>query len=383
LESLPDESSSIESSPIESSPIESSSIERWWHAYGAADGAERLRLVREKLESIAPDDEWFKALFPEAILDLESKLPEEEYVAFLEELRTKHSEVFRTAAEWHAHSMVFYYVAEARWLDVDRTITHFAEDLSKVHESFFSIMSIIRLANRREATQQLIDAAFSLDLSEELMPWALDELMQWALFEPYQNCVNAGCTTGAMDAVYDYAVKIGMNQSRQMRDHQREFAKHLAGRADAWSRDVLLKDDRRRGRRFYLLGADFLRWLCESRGIEPLVADELRLILLDIIDCMECSPTTLLLRLRRQDLEPALAAKVGFMSLDRAHAPAGIVAIRQFYDFLAASELIEPSVQKSAHALTYVLWKDVKRALKDDWRHYQFLERYLPHLTDA
>jgi len=357
---------------------ESTPIENWWEDYLAAAAAEQLRMVRDKLETVYPDDEWYEALFPEAIHELEKGLSEAEYVAFLEELRTTRPGVFSESEDWHARSMAFFYIAEERWQDLDRAMRQFADGMSQVHEAFFSVVSMIRLAGRVDASQRLIDAAISPDTFGDLMPRAVNELIEWAMFSRYQACVQAGVTDEAIDAVYQYSLEIGCKKSRQVRRDQRDVVLRLAGRADAWNRDELLADDGDAGRRVYLLAVDFMRWLCESRGFEPLVADELRRILVSTVDDMECRPTALFRGLRRNEFEPALARKLGFMSLNRAHAPAGIVAMRHFYDFLGEFEFVDPQVCKSARLVCYVLWKKLKRAMKDSWQHYRFLERYLP-----
>ena len=353
-------------------------IDKWWEGYLAAEGAERLRMVREKLAAVSSHDEWYESLFPEAVFELENALPGGEYVAFLEELHALRADVFNQGADWHVRSMAFYYIAEERWQDLDRAVQQFADGISEVHEAFFSVVSLIRLAGRVKAAQYLVDAAFSLDTFGDLMPWAVNELIEWAMFARYQACLQSGATDEAIDSVYHYSLEIDSEDSQQARQTTRDFALRLAGKAEAWNRDELLKGDRNIALRIYLLGADFMRWLCLSRGFEPLVADELRRILMSTIDNMECTPAALFRGLRRNEFEPALARKLGLMSLDVAHAPAGIVAMRHFYDFLAESELVEPRRRDSAQSVCYVLWKELKRALQDDWRQYQFLEQYLP-----
>jgi len=210
------------------------------------------------------------------------------------------------------------------------------------------------------------------------MPYAIDELIEWAMFARYQACVEAGATDEAIDAVYRYSLAIGCDESEQVRRTQRDFVLRLAGKGAPFQRDQFRKANRETGRRVYLLTADFQRWLGVSRGFDPVVADELRRILLRTIDGMECKPTALLSGLRRTDFEPAVARKLDFMSLDRAHAPAAVVAMRHFYDFLAESELVDAETARSAHSVCRDLWKELKRVMNDEWQKYRFLEKYLP-----
>ena len=353
-------------------------IDDWWEKYEAADGKERLRMTREKLETVQPDDEWYEAIVPEAISELEGPLSEAEYVAFLEELHMTRPDVFAESADWNVRSMAYFYVAEERWEDLDRVIVRFADEMTETSEAFYSLMSLVRLVGRAGPTQRLIDATISLKTFAELMSWAVNTLIEWALFTRFQACVQAGATDEAIDQLYRHSLEIGCEDSKRARKDQRDFVLHLAGKCEPWTRDELIKDDRHTGNRIYLLTADFMRWLCQSRNFEPLVADELRRILVSTIENLECHPTTIFRDLRRADLEPAVARKLAFMSLDTSHAPAGVIVFQHFYDFLAEHELIDPGTSKSAHSVCHALWKELKRTMKDEWRHYKFLEAYLP-----
>lgn len=53
------------------------------------------------LTTVSPEDAEYKDFFPEAIDELESKLPGEQYVAFLEELYETRHDVFSLSADWH------------------------------------------------------------------------------------------------------------------------------------------------------------------------------------------------------------------------------------------------------------------------------------------
>ncbi len=353
----------------------------WWDQYELADGQGRLRLVREKLETSRLDDEWFEAIC-DAVSELQGAVSEAEYVAFLEELRTSHPDVFAESEDWHTLSMASWYLAEERWEDLDRVVFALADTMTRLGEALFALVSLIRLAGRAEAAQRLVGAAISLD-DRDLMPSGAEQLLNWALFPAYQACARQGATDDAIEELYRYSIEIGCRDSEKSRKAEQAFVRHLAGKGKTWTRDELLKDERRAGRRVYLLAVDLMRWLCEARGFEPMVADELRSVLVDTINDMECKPIALFRGLTREDLEPALARNLHPLSLQTAHAPAGIVAMRHFYDFLDDRKLVEAAQRDSVRSLCDVLWNDMKRAMEKDWPHYRFLQRYLPATAES
>ncbi len=127
------------------------------------------------METVTADDDVFQHLFPEAVFELESKLPGRQYVAFLEELYETRREVFSLSADWTVRSMVFEYLAQERLDDVDRVALALATNLQEIGEPFFSLLSTIRLAGRADAAQALINAAIGKMDDSSLMYWAVDE----------------------------------------------------------------------------------------------------------------------------------------------------------------------------------------------------------------
>ena len=353
-------------------------MEDWWEHFTNAGGSEQLRMFRDKLETMQAGDEWYEYLVPEAVNELENKLSEAEHVAFLEDLWVTHPVVFAESAEWHVCSLAFFYTAQARWEDLDRVVLGYADEMAKVEEPFFVLMSLVRLTGRAQAAQRLIDATMSLNALSKLMPWAIDKLIEWAMFARYQACVQAGATDEAIDAVYRYSLDIGCEESEKRRSNQHDFALRLAGKGVPFQRDQFRKDNQETGRRVYLLTADFLRWLDMSRGFDPLVADELRRIVVETINDMERKPADLLSGLRRTDLEPVVARKLHILSLDKLRAPATILAMWHFYDFLAESGLADAKTAQTAGRVCRDLWKELRRAMNDQWQTYRFLERYVP-----
>ena len=356
-----------------------SPIDRWWNDYSGADGPQRLQMTRDKLLTVSLDDDWFESLFPEAISDLRRELPECEYVAFLEELCDEHPDVFALDADWHASSMVSYYISEGRMEDVDRATKALASMVKNVSSPFFSLISLVRLAGRAEAAQRLMEAVTPLIDELDLMPWAIDELIELTLFEPVQACIRAGTTDEAIEKVFQMSIAFGAKDTIANREIQRNHIAHIAGTSEKiWSRDELLAADKNAGREIYVLLYDYMRWLCEKRDFQPIVADELRRILADTVNNLKCEPNALLRGLKRADFEPALVRKLDFMSLTPFHAPAAIVAMRHFYDFLHAHDLVDTQTRETAHTVCYVLWRTLKKVMAKEWDKCRFLEAYLP-----
>ena len=106
------------------------------------------------------------------------------------------------------------------------------------------------------------------------------------------------------------------------------------------------------------------------------MADELRRLVITAIDGIDCPFNGLLAGLGRRDFEPYLARKLGFMSLDRIHAPATIVAMKHYYDFLQELELVKPGNWQKSQSVCDALWQELRRALKNEWPSYRFLEQY-------
>lgn len=362
---------------LEPDPDTLSPIDGCWKEYSNADGPERLQMTREKLTTVSRDDDWFNALFPEAITELETKLPDSQYVAFLEQLRDEYPDVFELAADWHTRSMVFHYVSEGRLEEIDRAAEFLAARMASISDPFFSLISMVRLAGCAEAAQKLIDAAMPLIENSDLIDWAVDELIELAMHGPFQTCIEAGATEEAIEAAFRKSLTLGVKDTRDNRAIQRKRIALMAGTSKkAWNRDELLAAGRNASQMFPDLLWDATRWLCRERGFQPIVADELRRILVETINHMDCDPNVLLRGLKRSDFEPVLVRYLGFLSLSRFHAPAAVVAMGHFYDFLHAHDLVDSRICSTAHDVCYVLWRAIKNAMAQGWEKCRFLESY-------
>jgi hypothetical protein len=342
-------------------------------------------MTREKLATLSRDDDSFDSFFPESIDELQNELSGREYVAFLEQLRDDYSEIFAMSLDWNTRSMVFQYIAEGRMADIDRAADYLANRMEEISAPLFSLISVIRLAGQAEAAQRLIDAAEPLIAKSDLMGWAVDDLIEWSMFGLVQACLESGATDEGMEVVYQKSLGLGMDDTKSNRTCQRERISRLAGICKKpWTREELLALDNKELReQLYLLLFDYVRWLTQIRGFQPVVADELRCILAHRIVRMKGSPSDLFRGLRTKNFEPALAEKLQFLSLEPFHAPAAVVAMRLFYDFLLAHDLVDKRTCDTAHDVCYVLWRTLKKVMTKDWGQYRFLEAYLPSPTTA
>jgi hypothetical protein len=210
--------------------------------------------------------------------------------------------------------------------------------------------------------------------------WAVEEILEWALFSPYQQCVTAGVTDEALEALHVAALDLGIEDDEQSRANRRDMAQHLAGVSDKkWVKDELISSKTKATRKVFLLGVDYQRWLSQERALPPIVADEFRRLVHKAMAGMECSFGSLLVGLGRHPFDRYLAEKLGFMSLTRIVAPATIIAMRHYYDFLKELELVTAKSWKKSQSVCDLLWGQLKDAISDDqWRTFAFLEQYMP-----
>ena len=354
-----------------------SPIEQWWEQFESAEGQKRLEMLREKLASPL-DEDWREALFPEAVHELERKLAEDQYVAFLEELQGEHPDLFALDSHWHIHTLVCHYIPEGRWEEVDQAVEVLATQIDEIPDPLFSLLSLLRFAGRAEAVQRLLDAIMPRIHNSDLMPWAIEELVRLALFGPTQACVEAGATDEALEELFQKSVGFGLEATENNRAIQRRNIAHIAGTSQqVWTREGLLAAGEDAGREVNCLLHEFMGWLCRNRGYQPIVADELRRVLVQTINQMECEPNALLRGLKRSNFDAALAKKLDFMSLTPFHAPAAIAAMRLLYDFLQSRSLVDEPTRDTAHKVCYVLQKDVDKAISKEWKSARFLKRFV------
>jgi len=357
---------------------EESELIRWWHNYAAANGKTRLAMTRDQLDTISPGENVHTSYFPEAILELESQLPSRDYVAFLEEIRESHHDVFRKNSDWFTRSMLHEYLACDRKSDVDRAVAVLSSELPELSQPFFSLVSTLRLAGRAEAAQSLLDAAAKKLNESELQPWAVNDINRWEMFRYLHECVCSGGSKESYKALLQAAVTKRHGGMPRQDPDWRTIIRHLSGQSEkTWNWHDFSERQPNASENLCRLGFDFQYWLTTERDITPVAADEFRLLVMALIDDFQRPLQPCLTSVTRGDIEPFVASKLSYLSLAQIQAPATLVALKNFYDFLLEVDLITRANWIQAQTLCDRLLADVEHAFGMMWPICRFLDDYL------
>jgi hypothetical protein len=367
------------------SSLEAWKIKDWWDDFSDMGVEKRLGMVREVLQTAAPDGEWCTGVFPDAILKLELGLVPERYAEFFEELLDSRPDVFDKGAIWYLFSAAAACISSDRDDLLERMASRVASVTKKVDDPHFAVISILRLGGHERAAQLVLDAVIPVMRTSGVMPWGINQLIEWSMFEPNQRCTAAGVTEEAIKESYQVVKRLLCDDIKIARRAHRTIVNHWAGKTErTWTlQDFSLPEPNRAGHHVYLLLIDFMRWLSECRGLPPIVSDEFRSILMQCCDAMDGPVTTFLTGLKRGDIEPHLAGKLSFLCLDRIHAPAGVVGMLYLYDFLRERGIVEWAAHKSTASMLNELWKELRQGMDYEWHRYAFLERWLPPAPKA
>jgi hypothetical protein len=363
-----------------SSEREGLSLNDWWEDFYEGSVEKRLRMVREVLETTAPDGEWCMEVFSDAISKLREGLGPERYAALLEEVLDSRPDFFDMDAVWYLYHAAGACISSGRDDLLERMASRVASVTTEVDEPHFAVISILRLGGQERAAQLVLDAVIPVMRTSGVMPWGINQLIEWAMFEPNQRCAAAGVTEEAIEESYQVVEHLLCDDIKLARGAYRTIVTHWAGKAEKnWTlQDFTLPETNRAGHHVYLLLIDFMRWLSECRGLPPIVSDEFRSVLMQCGDAMDGPVTRFLTGLKRQDMEPHLAGKLDFLSLDRIHAPAAVVGMLYLYDFLRERGIVEGAAHKSTASMLNKLWKELQQLMDYEWHRYAFLERWLP-----
>lgn len=83
------------------------------------------------------------------------------------------------------------------------------------------------------------------------------------------------------------------------------------------------------------------------------------------------------LALQEERLDRYLAGLLGPLSMHCLRAVATLLAMRHFYGFLAATNIIDKGEHRRAKRICDDLWSRLQQRLADSWSDYAFLNRYL------
>ncbi|MCH5376130.1 MAG: hypothetical protein JJ992_19335 [Planctomycetes bacterium] len=357
-------------------PIPTDPLERWWYEYRRADGATKIQMLREKLPLVEQDPEQRELFLPEAFDDLADSLSLDDHARLLEEIRLDYPQVFESQLEWNLFFLSFRYVDEARWDAMEELTGRLAERMTKIGTTYFPLVSLLRLAGRDAAAQQLVDAGLRCLDPFDLMPWAMAELFEWATFPLYERCLQEGLSEEIFQEIDRRAIRMTATPSETTREAQREIARRKRGEGEPWTRERLSQDDDDLAQHVYFMYFDYARWLGERHGVPPVAADELRMLLPNAFDGRSWQLNGFLHGIDRQGFGRNLRPYLGYPSLNRARGPALVLAVHWLFDFLDESKLIDPPVRTVSQRICKDVWTDLQRIMGDNWRKYRFLERY-------
>jgi hypothetical protein len=358
-----------------SDAAENPRIKQWWNDYMTAESGRRLVMVQEKLGEDL-HEEWREAIFPESVFEAESDVEPAEYVTLLETLAEHHRDLYRLGLPWFLRSRVSHYLATDQPLRIGQAVTADVADMEATDEPFYGTLSMLRLAGLASAADELAEAGFRRVDEGQLMPWAADEIFHAVMDRHVRNCVEAGATSESIEIMETELENLDANMNPDVAEIRREMVERLAGQSQTdWVRNQLLGTDQKSMRNRYLLSFEFAAWLTLQRPIDSVAADELRGLILESLSREALTMRNYFDGIPQSALDRHLASLLGFMSLDRFKAPATLIAVGHFVDFLADRGLTRPKSLRQSKAAIDALDKQVRRLLQDEWDSCKFLDR--------
>jgi hypothetical protein len=351
----------------------------WHDRYRAAAPMAKLDMLRALLAEDRPPAFYKDIEFASVVLDLPhgDLAPDANaaYIPFLEELFAGRPDVFNLGAEWFVRHMAYAYVKAGRERDIARLLPPLLDEAHRPDDPLFDVIDLVRLADLYTESRALVFATLAKADHVDFTPSAVDDLVDLTAYFLYREAIEAGCTPAALAELRRQLAEVRCDPSEE------RLAAMLAHRSGTAARRIGLADVRGQsesaGFNLYLLSLDFGRWLTIERQVSPLVADTLRhfvqVCLVEMRD--ESDPNPLILR--QQRLDRYLAQLLGFMSVMHLRGVATLIAMRQFYQFLAATSLTEEAEHGRAKRICDELWLQMHRALGDSAPDYAFLNRYL------
>jgi hypothetical protein len=350
-------------------------IHAWWDRYMAAAGNGRAEMVIERLQEPL-DDEWQEALFPEAVFEAETHADSDRYLELLELLANQHRELYRTGLLWFLRSRVPALLSRGEEDAVARIVSEDATEMIETGEAFYGTVAMLRLANLESVADELAAAGFRVMDDEQLMPWAIEEIFHWILFQRVRECIAAEASDEAITGMEVEMEKLDANMDPEMVELRRNMTLAIAGINDqSWQRNELVGANEKSQLKRYLLGYEFVGWVHRTHNISLSAADELRGLIGEAMGRDELSMRDFLDGVPQQSLDKHLASRLGFMSLDRFKAPAMLIAVKYFVQFLATRELVtESSLRKTSRVISQ-LDSQLRNVLDKEWHVFRFLDR--------
>lgn len=358
-------------------------IHAWWERFWNCDAPERIAMLRQKFsEGIPedqPDDEYL-----EAILESESGCSSADYVAFLEEVRSNHPNIYKAGVQWFMRSRASHYMDCGRMEKVDEVVIEDAAMMTSTGDALFGTISMVRLAGRTQAAEALAAAAYRCLKPRELIPWAQNGIIHWKIDTHLRACAAAGATPQAVARMEAELTESGVVNDDEIVQLRREIVTRLARNDPVnWQKNQLTGGTNKASRNRYLLSYDFAGWLVSERSIPAITADELRSLLLDSLRRDHLTMKDYLEGLPQEKVDRHLASHLGFLGLDTFQAPAPLIAMKHFVDFLHEIGLVTESSRMKSERVISSLRSQLEEIPPEELDSFRFLDPLWNKSTDG
>jgi len=142
-----------------------------------------------------------------------------------------------------------------------------------------------------------------------------------------------------------------------------------------WHKNQLTGTTEKARRNCYLLSYDYAGWMVAERSIPAIAADELRILLVDSLSRGDLTMKHYIDGLPQKTVDRDLATHLRFMGLHRFQAPATLIAIKHFVDFLHEIGLVTDSSRKKSQQVITSLGSQLEDLLKNEWVAWRFLDQ--------
>ncbi|QEG00203.1 hypothetical protein Mal15_42730 [Stieleria maiorica] len=352
---------------------ENPEIVKWWDRFSAAKGNQRIEMVRAAFEDDL-DSEWREALFPEAVHEAEMGSDPARYVHLLEYLAENHRELYREGLLWFLRSRVTHYLAIDDAARAEAAVAQDADEMTETGEAFYGTVTMLRLANLEAAAESLVLAGYRCMDETQLMPWAVEEILHCIFFQHMRECVQAGGSDESIRVMETALKEFDLSQDEEFVAVRREIVSCVSGQDTRnWTEKQLSGDSPKSIRNRMLLAYEFVGWLNTQRSIALSPADVLGDLVLETFSGEKLEIRDFFRGVPKVELDEHLASLLGFMSLDRFKAPATLIAVEHFCDFLFDRNLIDAKSLAKTKSTVESLDRQLQRVLKEEWSSFRFL----------
>ncbi|QDV42476.1 hypothetical protein Enr13x_23230 [Stieleria neptunia] len=353
-------------------------IAKWFDRYSAAKGNQRIEMVRAASEEDL-DQEWREALFPETVYEAETGADPAQYVDLLEHLAESHRELYRQGLLWFLRSRITHYLSIDDTTSAETAVAQDADEMTETGEAFYGTVTMLRLANLEAAAESLVLAGYRCMDATQLMPWAVEKILHVIFIKHLRECIQAGVNDESIRMMETALQEFDLSQDKEFVTVRREIVGCVSGQSTRdWTEKQLSGDTQKSIRNRMLLAYEFAGWLNTQQSIALSPADVLSDLVLETFSREKLVMRDYFRGVPKTEFEAHLASMLGFMSLDRFKAPATLIAVEYFGDFLFDRNLIDAKSLAKTKSTVEALERQMKRVLKDEWSSFRFLDSLRP-----